>query len=146
MEKFICSTFFLIGCLSIAACRTEEAHGVLVGRFSDQDTLLKAKITLPTTVGIFPLRFELRHGTLSCFLTATFPEKAPQAMNECAGRSSSGEISCNDGRALPLNWSLTSCYGGFGQSSNPGRSTFSFGFGANPDQALDQLEEAGNDG
>ena len=134
----------LVGCLALAACRQEDEHGVLVGRFSDQDTLpLRAKISLPFSEEQPELLYKLHDGSLSCGLTATLPNKGFLFNNDCAGLHGEGEISCNDGRKQALNWMLTSCQSGFGRTADHSIPSFTFAFGPTPDRALDQLEEAG---
>jgi hypothetical protein len=143
MIKNIAYTSILVSCLTLVACRQEDAHGVLVGRFSDQDTLpLRATISLPFSEVQSELRYRLHEGSLSCELTATLPTSDLLLNNDCAGLHGEGEISCNDGRKQPLSWMLTSCHSGFGRTASHNSPTFTFGFGPNPDRALDQLEEA----
>ena len=119
-----------------------ELRGYLFGRFSDRDGLIKAIIELPKGEQLPELDYELRRGSFSCLLTARLTEDATPSAYGCAGRHGSGAISCNDGRKLPLNWSLSSCRGGFGRSPEDRTPMFFFGFGTDPDRALDRLEDS----
>jgi len=146
VKRVVGTALVLAFCLANASCRSEYAHGVLVARFSDRSPIFRAKIALPSSGESYQLVYELRQGPLSCSLTAALLDNELPVLGDCAGRSGSGKISCSDGREFPLSWSLASCRGGFGRSQNPGRPVFLFGFGLDPDQALDQLDEAENAG
>lgn len=129
-------------CLAVFVCHADERQGFLVGNFSDRSAFLKARITLPTSDVPARLAYELKRGSLSCLLSAELRDDQSEVSDECSGRNGVGELKCNDGRLLPLRWKLSSCRGGFGRSFLATEPTFVFGFGHDPDHALDQLEIA----
>lgn len=134
----------LASCLTVAACHSEGSHVVLVGRFSNQGPVLKAKMNLPSSEEPYHFRAELRQGDFSCTLSAKLADDTQQGARDCAGRKGSGQIHCNDGKKSTVEWMLTSCRSGFGRSVSRSEPRFIFGFNRDPDRAIDQLEKAGN--
>ena len=77
-----------------------------------------------------------------CLVTGKVPATTIPLLQSCEGLSGSGRISCNDGQVLTLKWSLTSCHGGYGRSSERTDSRFFFGFADSEAQAFEQLSKA----
>lgn len=136
--------WLLASCLAVAACHSEGARVILVGRFPNQGPILKAKVELPSSEDPYRFRSELSQGVLSCTLSAKLVDDGPLGANDCAGRKGSGKITCNDGKKSTIEWILTSCRSGFGRSVSRSEQSFVFGFNRDPDRAIDQLEKAEN--
>ena len=136
----ICSSSLLI-----SACRSGNTPAVLIAGFADEEPTLTTITIPPSEWGEYSLRFPVQHGDRVCLLTGRIPEKKFMLLfDSCAGVSGTGKISCNDGRVEDVQWSMASCIGGYGRSTDPASPGFFFGFGATEAYALNQLKTARN--
>ena len=128
--------------LLTAACRTEETHAILVGRFADEETML-ASIVIPALEdGEYPMYFALAQGETLCVLAGSIPDDNALFFKRCEGLSGKGSISCNNGRSSDVSWTLSSCHGGHGRSIGNLGPGFSFGFEQDKEKAVRQLRKA----
>ena len=141
-KNTITTVAILSSALLTAGCRTEDAHGFLAGKFVDEEPMLASVVIPPAERGEYPMYFALHQGDRTCLLTGTNFEENFLFFSRCEGVSGTGRISCNDGRALNLQWTLTSCLGGYGRSIESEGPSFFFGFESNEEKALDQLKKA----
>lgn len=128
--------------LITAGCRTEAVRGVVVGRFVDEQPMAASVLIPASNEAVFPIYVELRQSDTVCLLSGEIREGIVPLFDICEGASGSGNISCNDGRTLKLEWTLSSCQGGNGRSTNSVGSRFFFGFDLTGKKALDQLTAA----
>jgi len=140
--KFIVTASICLIALVTSACRSGNATGVLVGGFADEKPIFRTKIVLPSRDEEYQLRYELHQGNTVCLLTGKLPREELPTFNNCKGQTGTGRISCNDGRAMNLQWTLTSCEGGMGWSVETTGPSFFFGFEHDKERALDQLAQA----
>ena len=131
--------------LLISACRSDNTPAVLVAGFGDEEPTLTTIAIPPSEWGEYSLRFPVYHGDRVCLLTGQIPEKKIMYLfDACEGVSGTGKISCNDGRAEDVQWSMASCIGGYGRTIGSASPGFFFGFGATEEYALNQLRTARN--
>ncbi len=104
--------------------------------------MVTAIVIPPPENGEYRMHYALHHGDGVCLLTGQIADENTLFFSACEGVSGTGKISCNDGRALNLQWSLTSCRGGYGRSIEHAGPSFFFGFEQDEEKAFDQLKKA----
>lgn len=131
--------------LLISACRSGNTPAVLVAGFGDEEPTITTITIPPSEWGEYSLRVPVPHGDRVCLLTGRIPEKKIMFLfDACEGVSGTGKISCNDGRAEDVQWSMASCRGGYGRSMRTASPGFFFGFGPDEEYAFNQLRTARN--
>ena len=142
LKSVLMTSLIVSSSLITAACRTEAVRGVLVGGFVDEEPM-STTVVIPGADGSnFPIYFELRQGDTICLLTGEIRHGIVPLFAICEGSQGSGNIWCNDGRTRNLQWSLSSCQGGYGYSNNRVGPRFFFGFEQTEEKARDQLMAA----
>ena len=134
----VCSSSLLIG-----ACRNEQTSAMLAAGFGDEEPQIAAVTLPPAEWGEYSMQFPLLRNDRVCLLTGRIPDKKIMILfDACEGISGTGKISCNDGRVLDVQWSMTSCRAGYGRSIGSASPAFLFGFGPTEENALSQLKAA----
>lgn len=142
VKNIITTALIFSSSLITTACRTDSVQGVLVGRFADEEPMVSAIAIPPAEHGDYRMHYALHQGDGVCLLTGRISDENVFFFSGCEGVSGIGKISCNDGRALDLQWTLTSCQGGYGRSIAHAGPAFFFGFEQNEQKARGQLEKA----
>ena len=143
LKKLLTTALVCSSPLLISACRSGNTPAVLVAGFGDEEPTLTTITIPPSEWGEYSLRFPVYHGDRVCLLTGRIPEKKIMLLfDACEGVSGTGKISCNDGHAEEVQWSMASCIGGHGRAIGPASPGFFFGFGATEEYALNQLRTA----
>lgn len=142
VKNIITTALIFSSSLITTACRTESVQGVLVGRFADEEPMVTEIVIPPAEDGEFRMHYALHQGDGVCLLTGRISDESVFFFGGCEDVSGIGRISCNDGRALDLQWTLTSCQGGYGRSIEHAGPGFFFGFEQDEEKARGQLEMA----
>lgn len=101
------------------------------------------QIVIPQPAGgEYPLYIALRQDEGLCVLSGAIPEDDTLFFGRCENLSGTGNISCNNGRSAQVQWTLTSCQGGYGRSIRKYGPDFFFGFDQNKEKAIEQLRKA----
>ena len=146
LSKLVTTALIASSSLITTGCRTDDVQGVLAGAFANEAPIVNSIVIPASATGEYYMHHALLHDESVCLLTGQIALPAIPFFYSCKGLSGTGRISCNDGRALDVDWSLTSCQGGYGRSKESGGSRFYFGFGDNEARALDQLKKARTNG
>lgn len=124
------------------ACRTEPIQGFLTVGFVGEEPMTRTIIIPPPEDGEYEVHYVIEKDDRICVLTGRIPLENMLFSNFCDGLTGYGKLSCNDGRAMGLQWTLTSCEGGYGRSTEFAGSTFHLGFESTEKKARQQFENA----
>lgn len=136
------TTALILTSLLATACRTDPVQGVLVAGFVDEEPSVRTVVIPASEDGELQLHYVLEGNDRICVMTGEVPLRNLFLHSRCDGVTGTGKLSCNDGRSLNLEWTLTSCNGGYGRSMEFAGPTFFFGFDANEEKARQQMKKA----
>ncbi len=141
LKNVLTTAVICVSSLLISACRSGNTPAVLVAGFGDEEPTITTITIPPSEWGEYSLRVPVPHGERVCLLTGRIPEKKIMFLfDACEGVSGTGKISCNDGRAEDVQWTMASCRGGYGRTIGTASPGFFFGFGPTEEHAINQLK------
>lgn len=136
------TTVLIVSSLAATACRTDAVPAFLAVRIADEEAVVRPILVPSPENGQYQLYYAVERGDAICALTGLIPIEDLPLHHWCEGMNGIGKLSCNDGEILNLQWTLTSCQGGYGRSVEFAGSTFYFGFDTTTEAALAQLDTA----